>query len=118
METLSRREEDALLKATKAKALKECDPIVKGAFRLAMVFSSFTAALQTLRTVLPGAPCRLHGRAKPSTKPYRIAWHSSESAHWSYRELAHASAPARMNSCRFVPACSLQHWSRPNVCRS
>ena len=30
MDTLSRREEDALVKATKAKALKECDPIVKG----------------------------------------------------------------------------------------
>ncbi|KAI0094616.1 hypothetical protein BDY19DRAFT_988437 [Irpex rosettiformis] len=29
MDTLSRREEDALLKATKAKALKECDAVVK-----------------------------------------------------------------------------------------
>ncbi|PVF98948.1 hypothetical protein CPB86DRAFT_774534 [Serendipita vermifera] len=29
METLSRREEDALMKSTKAKALKECDDIVK-----------------------------------------------------------------------------------------
>lgn len=33
MDTLSRREEDALVKATKAKALKECDGVVKGAFR-------------------------------------------------------------------------------------
>lgn len=30
MDTLSRREEEALLKATKAKALKECDSVVKG----------------------------------------------------------------------------------------
>lgn len=30
METLSRREEDALVKATKARALKECDTVVKG----------------------------------------------------------------------------------------
>ncbi|KAI0815260.1 hypothetical protein BC629DRAFT_1470436 [Irpex lacteus] len=29
MDTLSRREEDALLKATKARALKECDAVVK-----------------------------------------------------------------------------------------
>lgn len=29
METLSRREEDALMKSTKAKAMKECDPVVK-----------------------------------------------------------------------------------------
>ena len=30
MDTLSRREEEVLLKATKAKALKECDSVVKG----------------------------------------------------------------------------------------
>ncbi|KAJ7597163.1 hypothetical protein C8J56DRAFT_919371 [Mycena floridula] len=29
MNALSRREEDALLKTTKARALKECDPLVK-----------------------------------------------------------------------------------------
>jgi hypothetical protein len=32
MNTLSRREEDALLKATKARALKECDAVVKGMY--------------------------------------------------------------------------------------
>lgn len=32
MDTLSRREEDALIKSTKEKALKECDSIVKGSF--------------------------------------------------------------------------------------
>ncbi|KAK0233241.1 hypothetical protein IW262DRAFT_1259118 [Armillaria fumosa] len=31
MNALSRREEDSLLKATKAYALKQCDPVVKGA---------------------------------------------------------------------------------------
>ena len=30
MNALSRREEDALLKSTKARALRECDPVVKG----------------------------------------------------------------------------------------
>jgi COX assembly mitochondrial protein 1 len=30
MDTLSRREEEALLKSTKARALKECDQFVKG----------------------------------------------------------------------------------------
>ncbi|KAF8844037.1 hypothetical protein BDN67DRAFT_895913 [Paxillus ammoniavirescens] len=29
MNALSRREEDTLLKTTKARALKECDPVVK-----------------------------------------------------------------------------------------
>lgn len=29
MNALSRREEETLLKATKARALKECDPLVK-----------------------------------------------------------------------------------------
>ena len=33
MNTLSRREEETLLKKTKETALKECDPIVKGAER-------------------------------------------------------------------------------------
>jgi len=31
MNSLSRREEDTLLKATKAHALRECDVVVKGA---------------------------------------------------------------------------------------
>lgn len=40
MNTLSRREEDTLMKTTKAYALKECDPIVKGASKSALVFPS------------------------------------------------------------------------------
>lgn len=32
MNALSRREEDTLLKTTKARALKECDPVVKGTY--------------------------------------------------------------------------------------
>lgn len=35
MNSLSRREEDTLLKATKAYALKQCDDVLKGAFFLA-----------------------------------------------------------------------------------
>lgn len=46
METLSRREEEALLKATKVKALKACDPIVKGA-------SLCTALLRSLNLTEP-----------------------------------------------------------------
>jgi hypothetical protein len=36
MSTLSRREEETLLKTTKAHALKECDPLVKGAVAILM----------------------------------------------------------------------------------
>ncbi|KAG8754943.1 hypothetical protein FRC14_004495 [Serendipita sp. 396] len=36
METLSRREEDALMKSTKAKALKECDSLVRAFAECAM----------------------------------------------------------------------------------
>jgi COX assembly protein 1 len=32
MNALSRREEDTLAKVTKARALRECDPVVKGVF--------------------------------------------------------------------------------------
>jgi COX assembly protein 1 len=32
MNALSRREEETLLKAAKTRALKECDPVVKGAY--------------------------------------------------------------------------------------
>jgi COX assembly protein 1 len=42
MDTLSRREEDALMKSTKAKALKECDPLVKSANHKTTVFSLCT----------------------------------------------------------------------------
>ena len=38
MSTLSRREEDTLFKATKAHALKECDPLVKGTFAVHCLF--------------------------------------------------------------------------------
>lgn len=33
MDTVSRREEDNLLKSTKARALKECDDVVRGEYR-------------------------------------------------------------------------------------
>jgi hypothetical protein len=36
LSALSRREEDSLLKTVKARALKECDPLVKGAHLCAM----------------------------------------------------------------------------------
>jgi COX assembly protein 1 len=42
MSTLSRREEETLFKATKANALKECDPLVKGMFTLCVLCASVT----------------------------------------------------------------------------
>lgn len=36
MDTLSRREEETLLKTTKARALKECDDVVKGTGHLVL----------------------------------------------------------------------------------
>lgn len=43
MNALSRREEDALLKSAKARALKECDPIVKG---IVNIFSSLASVTE------------------------------------------------------------------------
>jgi hypothetical protein len=34
MNALSRREEESLLKTTKARAVKACDPVVKGQFHI------------------------------------------------------------------------------------
>ena len=39
MNSLSRREEETLLKATKERALKECDELVKGVLLTAISFS-------------------------------------------------------------------------------
>lgn len=46
MNALSRREEDALLKSAKARALKECDPIVKGIVNIFFSFTSVTELKQ------------------------------------------------------------------------
>lgn len=45
MNTLSRREEDTLLKQTKTSALKECDPVVKGKALTSHVFSTVSDSL-------------------------------------------------------------------------
>ncbi len=50
MNALSRREEDSLLKATKAYALKQCDPVVKGAFSRHNLTIGLTEMKQNLRT--------------------------------------------------------------------
>jgi len=42
MDTLSRREEEALMKTTKARAQKECDPVIKGC---SQIFYMYTANL-------------------------------------------------------------------------
>ncbi len=66
MNALSRREEDTLMKAMKARALKECDPVVKGTriFLLPSVFTVFNklflafAECATGRTVSVAWACR------------------------------------------------------------
>ncbi|KAK0208364.1 hypothetical protein DFS33DRAFT_1302988 [Desarmillaria ectypa] len=54
MNALSRREEDSLLKATKAYALKQCDPVVKGASLPRLPTIVLTDVKQNLRIACPG----------------------------------------------------------------
>lgn len=49
MNTLSRREEDTLLKTTKARALKECDPVVKGTFKVNRLISELITHIALIR---------------------------------------------------------------------
>lgn len=53
MNALSRREEETLLKTTKARALKECDPVVKGTSTTESDF--FFLTLPRICTVCPRA---------------------------------------------------------------
>ena len=53
MNALSRREEDTLLKTTKARALKECDPAVKGTSPIESSF--FLSTFPSVCTVCAGA---------------------------------------------------------------
>lgn len=68
MNALSRREEETLLKATKARALKECDPVVKGCSvsHLRENVSKWTTPYysQLLRTVQPDGRYRSPGRVE------------------------------------------------------
>jgi COX assembly mitochondrial protein 1 len=48
MNALSRREEDTLMKTTKARALRECDPIVKGIIATPVLEHSFTDSTGTI----------------------------------------------------------------------
>jgi hypothetical protein len=43
MSTLSRREEETLFKTTKAHALRECDPLVKGMFSVHVLVVNVTS---------------------------------------------------------------------------
>lgn len=67
MNALSRREEETLLKTTKARALQECDAFVKG------IFDFFHPLINSLRQQLSrnaprGGRCRLHGLAGTSSR--------------------------------------------------
>lgn len=52
MNALSRREEDTLLKTTKTRALKECDPLVKG-----MLVDRARAPLSDIKFTVDFAEC-------------------------------------------------------------
>ena len=73
MNALSRREEETLLKATKARALRECDPVVKGVFETPLSFI-VTNNIQILQHVRPVAPCLLRGLVETSSSLFRNAW--------------------------------------------
>jgi len=65
MNALSRREEETLQKTTKARALRECDSVVKGLIYLPLVLSTLTSCLEfadcaTGRTVSVAWACRDH----------------------------------------------------------
>ena len=80
MNALSRREEDALLKSTKARALRECDSVVKGQFCVFLRVYSANGIIsrQTLRTVQPAVPFQSSGPAVLNTKNCNVAFFSSE----------------------------------------
>lgn len=75
MDTLSRREEEALLKSTKARALKECDHFVKGVcFSPSKLFQDSTHSnRQNLQNVLLVVPSLLLGPVVDSIKRYKNA---------------------------------------------
>ncbi|KAF7965660.1 hypothetical protein HWV62_42404 [Athelia sp. TMB] len=64
MNALSRREEDTLLKTTKARALKECDAFVKGAATpLSCQFYVAFAECATGRTLSVAWACKANYKA-------------------------------------------------------
>jgi len=76
MDTLSRREEEALLKSTKARALKECDQFVKGLWfsPLRPFFPDDTHSdRQNLQIVRLAVPFLLLGPVVDSIKKYKNA---------------------------------------------
>lgn len=81
MNTLSRREEETLLKSTKARALKECDPVVKGVHTTNMgCYESLSSRIrpQSLQTVLLDAQLPSHGHVETNIKPCKIVCCISE----------------------------------------
>ena len=65
MNSLSRREEDTLLKTTKAHALRECDVVVKGTpscwkMQLWLSYPQEFAACASGRTISVAWACRAH----------------------------------------------------------
>ncbi|KAB5590827.1 hypothetical protein CTheo_5727 [Ceratobasidium theobromae] len=89
MDTLSRREEDTLLKATKAKALKDCDELVK---------------VQSLRSVRLAGPSALHGHVGKRTRTCRRAYTDSMYTLVAFSPivltLGHSTCPENMEKVR------------------
>lgn len=75
MNALSRREEDALLKTAKSRALKECDQVVKGSNppEVVTILTTLKRHEQISQNVLRVALFPSFGPAKRNTKKYKIA---------------------------------------------
>lgn len=78
MNALSRREEDTLMKATKANALKECDPLVKRMRNLLICLhlkpKRGSTWSQNLRNVQLGGLFPSPGLVGPNTRKFRIVF--------------------------------------------
>jgi hypothetical protein len=61
MDTLSRREEEALLKTTKARAQKECDPVIKGRARKTLFYTSHDKRCNAVTPVVASGASKLRG---------------------------------------------------------
>ena len=81
MNALSRREEDTLMKATKAHALRECDPLVKRkrnpvdlSLPQPWTWLNFCTWTQNLRNVQPEGRSLSPGRVSRNTGKFRIVF--------------------------------------------
>ena len=62
-----------MMKSTKAKAMKECDPVVKSMSDIKFGLRRLTKRFQNLQNVLKAGLCPWPGPAKTTTEQFRIA---------------------------------------------